>query len=268
MKIKYRIWGKGLPPQKIKLQIPGWAGSDGEYKNGAKPQPWHCKPFVDGSKYGLELIYPFDAECKIINDGKLRFEGNFEKECVWSQEPTPPFSAFAPGHYGFTSCLDLMVPDDFVLRLEPHPRFFTDTIGDCPIAVPGHLESWWCKIFFVVFKAPRLGETHIFRKNEPYAKILVVPKNYNYELEQMSNEESLERAKIELNIGKFKNKIYKKSWKDNQGNMFDDKYKQLSKIYEKKGLDGIKELFVENKEKKKTKLIGRFINEALQNKKE
>src|SRR5581483_5793386 len=116
---------KGLPPRQIRLQIPGWAGDSHDHGDGAKPQPWHCPPWVDGSTYGLELIYPFDTECHVVNDnGEIKFIGDFSPE-----QPTgikfPPFMTFAPGHYGYTSALDIQVPDDHVLRIEPHPRFYT-----------------------------------------------------------------------------------------------------------------------------------------------
>lgn len=58
--VLWRTRHKGLPPRPIKLQIPGWAGHDLNHGDGATPQPWHCPPFVDGSTYGLELLYPFD----------------------------------------------------------------------------------------------------------------------------------------------------------------------------------------------------------------
>lgn len=167
---------KDLPPRPIKLQIPGWAGHDLDHGGGAVPQPWHCPPFVDGSTYGLELVYPFEADCHVsIRNGELHISREFEEELHPSMQE-PPFKQFAPGHYGFTSSLDLLVPDDMVVRVESHPRFFTDTTGTCPCAVPGHIHTaFWPRIFFVVFKAPWPGQTHVFRKGEPYAQILVLP---------------------------------------------------------------------------------------------
>lgn len=263
MKIKYRTWWKAIPPKTIKLEIPGWAGNDREHTNGAVAQPWHCLPFIEGSTYGLELIYPFDTETHVTNvNGEIKFEGDFKDECVWSKEPTPPFSFFANGHYGFTSSLDMSWPEDHVLRLEPHPRFFTDTTGNCPIAVPGHLQSWWCKIFFVVFKSPKPGETHIFRKDEPYAQVLIIPKKPTYEIEKMSEEEIVERCAIEKKIGELKHLIAKNTWTDDKGHQFDDKYKQLASVYNKYGFAGIKEMLLPKEAPaptKKPKMIGRFI---------
>lgn len=59
--------------------------------------------------------------------------------------------------------LDLKVGKDWAVRTEPHPRFYTDTTGTVPIAVPALLRTeWWPMISFVVFKSPAEGETHIF----------------------------------------------------------------------------------------------------------
>lgn len=264
MEIKYRTWGKGLPPQLIKLQIPGWAGDPDKPADGAKPQPYFCLPWVQGSTYGLELIYPFDTETKVTFDGeKIHFKGDFTQECTWSENPSPPFSNFAPGHYGFTSSLNLIFPEEYILRLEPHPRFFTDLTGECPIAVPGHLHHWWPKIFFVVFKSPRIGEAHIFRKNEPYAQILFVPKKPVYVIEEMNAVEKLQQQQAENNISDLKEFIVKHSWKDHLGNQFDDKYKQMQAAHHQ---NGIQELISQADQKKKntrtSKRIGKYVKKV------
>lgn len=281
MKIKYRIWNKGIPPKPIKLQISGWAGDFSKQTDGAKPQPYFCIPWLEGSTYGLELIYPFDAETRVKNvDGQIIFDANFTKEeCYWSDSPTPPFSCFAEGHYGFTSSLDIQAPKDHVVRLEPHPRFFVDSTGTVPIAVPGHIQPWWPKIFFVVFKAPHIGQTHIFRKNEAYAQILIVPKKMNYEIEPMSHEEQVHRTCQADKISKYSKILSKSQWIDGNGNTFDDKYKQLMRNYNTGGSKQIERLLEEasveyNKKievankRKKVKRIGKCLiqNEILQRK--
>src|SRR5579884_928599 len=72
LQIFYRTVHKALPPQSIRMQVPGWAGSP-ELKmvNGSEPQPWHCLPFVEASTYGLELVYQYETECHIVNDGGI-----------------------------------------------------------------------------------------------------------------------------------------------------------------------------------------------------
>jgi len=43
LQIKYRTAHKALPPQPIRLKVPGWAGApEITMDNGSEPQPWHC----------------------------------------------------------------------------------------------------------------------------------------------------------------------------------------------------------------------------------
>lgn len=239
--VKYRTYFKGIPPQPIKLQIPGWAGVHNKHTNGDEPQPWHCPPFVSGSTYGLELIYPFDTECRVIRkDGNVIFEGDFSNESPWSETgkpASPPFMSFAPNHYGFTSSLDIMPPDNCITRLEPHPRFYTDTTGTCPIAITGHIAPWWSKIFFVVFKSPREGETHIFRYGEPYAQLLILHNKVIYNIKEMTIEEQRTREKLSSKIDNLTEEVANKIWHDYRGNKFNDRYKVLSKIAQNENID-------------------------------
>lgn len=273
LEIKYRTYYKGIPPKKIKLKIPGWSGDSKDYGDGAKPQPWHCVPFVEGSTYGLELIYPFETECVVTReDGKIKFSGDFSDESPWSENGDPPFSSFAPDHYGFTSSLNIQPPEGYSIRVEPHPRFFTDTSGTVPIAVPGHIQRWWPRIFFVVFKSPKEGEEHIFKCGEPYASLLVVPSKIDYDVKKMSEKEVNSMNFREAKIVKSKKDICKNNWHDYAGNNFDDKYKQLNKICNTHGEKHLDE-YLSSKMQcpvRNTKLIGNFVkikNETLQNKK-
>lgn len=232
--INYKLYFKGIKPKPIKLQIPGWAGDSHEHSNGCKPQPWHCVPFVEGSTYGLELVYPFDTECIVYTENNTTiFEGDFSKECVWSKDKKPPFSAFAPGHYGMTSSLNLKIPKDYIIRLESHPRFYTDNTNTVPIVVPGHIQSWWPRIFFIVFKTPPEGHKHIFRKGEPYGQMLILPQKVQYNINPMSYEDEMENMILEKNILDYSDKLSKNKWKDYKGNVFDDKYKQMAIYYNK-----------------------------------
>src|SRR5690348_10157818 len=165
LQIPYRIEPKILPPQPIKLKVPGWAGSPTlKMENGSEPQPWHCLPFVEGAAYGLELLYPYDAECHIINDaGDVKIEW----QPGGTEEPGA-FGLFYPmpaRFYTFGASLDLQAPPGYVLRTGPHPRFFTDDTGTVPVALLGHVQTeWWAKKLFLVFKVPPPGSRHIFRK--------------------------------------------------------------------------------------------------------
>jgi hypothetical protein len=241
IKLKYRTWAKGKPPRPIRLTIPGWGGDSNRHDNGAEAQPWHCTPFVEGSCYGLELIYPFDAECVVRTDtdGKVHFEGHFDGEETTPQKPgKPPFGLFAPGHYGMTSCLDLLPPEGHVFRLEPHPRFYTDRTGEVPIVVPGHIQRFWPKIFFVVFKTPWPGQRHVFRKDEPYGQILILPQKVAYDVQPMSAAETFRRERLDANINRVAPYVRRNKWTAASGDSFDDKYKQLARIYSKTGDEG------------------------------
>jgi hypothetical protein len=256
IKLKWRSFfnGKEFPPTPIKLQIPGWAGGEKVCENGSKPQPWHCLPFVEGSTYGIELKYPFDTECVVKNiNGETIFEGDFTEESKKYNHSMPPFETFAKGYFGFTSSFDLQPPPDHIIRIEPHPKYYTDFSYTTPLPVVGHIQGeWWTKIFFIVFKQPPLNGKYIFRKGEPYAQILILPKKINYDIEEMSEVEKNERILLESNILKY-NKHFCKKWQDDKGNFFDNKYKFLSSVFAKEGLNGINKI-IKNYDKKKTKI--------------
>ena len=154
----------------------------------------------------------------------------------------PPFMSFAKGHFGFTSSFDLEPPLDHTIRIEPHPKYYTDDTWTTPLPVAGHIQGeWWSKIFFIVFKQPPLNGKYIFRKGEPYAQILILPKKINYEIKEMTEAEKEKRKILESNISKHSQHFCKK-WKDDKGNTFDNKYKVLSSIFSKEGIGGINNL--------------------------
>lgn len=249
--VKYRTWNSP-PPSPIRLQIPGWAGSDRNHSDGATPQPWHCPPFVEGSTYGHELIYPYKSECRVKRvAGNIVFEGDFSDEpwflaesgeLAQGDEPkkkTPPMMNFAPGHYGMSSGLDLEPPEGYVIRTEPHPNFYTDETGTVPCMLAGHIQRWWSRIFFVVFKAPREGETHVFRNGQPYGQLIFVPQKNNVRFEHFTPEECREREVREKRISDHGGKIANRSWRDDKMLTFDDKYRVLATAYGKDGYQGV-----------------------------
>ncbi len=270
-KVRYRSWYKGIntPPRKVKLEIPGWGGQNHNHDSGNKPQPWHCPPFVDGSTYGLELLYPFETECHVYWDGGvLKFDGDFskeEKECGIS---LPPFVSFAPHHFGFTSSLDIFTDDDHVLRLEPHPRFYVDITGTVPLAITGHLQSWWPRIFFVVFKSPYKDQRYIFREGEPYAQLLVVPRRMSYDVREMDEDEKKKRARRDQKISEMSNTIADNVWRSDKGYQFNDKYKVLSRIWSEHGEAGVDKFLSELTENQKKTMIRKLIRPNETNKTE
>ena len=252
IKVKYRTWYRGEPPRPIKLQIPGWAGTDRNHSDGAVPQPWHCPPFVDASTYAHELLYPYKSECRVKRTGgQILFEGDFSTEDwmineagsnMTGDEPkrtSPPMMSFAPGHYGMSSSLDMEPPEGYVFRTEPHPRFYTDDTGTVPCLLAGHIQRWWSRIFFVVFKAPREGEFHVFRPGEPYGQVLFLPQKNNVKFLPFTDEERMAREGRDRKVGEYGDKIAGHVWKDHKGLKFDDKYKTLSSSYSKGGYESV-----------------------------
>ena len=174
-KVKYRLNDPRLAPRRTKLEIPGWAGKREPRADGSREQVWHCVPFSEGAQYGIELFYPYDNELHVsTKDGQLILDGD------WGPAPDgglqwPPFRNFGDHFYTYQILLDLKVEKGMAIRTEPHPRFYTDRTDTVPIAVPALVRNWWPMMFFTVFKAPAEGRTHIFRPNEPFAQIIVIP---------------------------------------------------------------------------------------------
>lgn len=242
--VAYRL-GKALPPRPIKLKIPGWAGINNYHGDGGPPQPWHCVPFVEGSTYGIEFLYPYEEEQTVTRvNGEVQF-GN----------PDLPFKCFASGHYGYQSGTDIKIPEGYVIRLEPHPRYFVDEIGDVPLMLPGHLQTqWWTRYFFIVFKSPFEGQKHVFRYGEPFGQFLVVPKKPEYKLRGQTTEEATERSQLSELTFLYDEYLGQNSWRADNGIPFNDKYKQMATAYSKEGMEGIKKLMDQCREKGEEKM--------------
>lgn len=228
------------PPRRIRLEIPGWAGASNAYGDGAAAQPWHCQPFVEGATYGLELVYPYGAECRVHNDGgTLRFEGGTDEKLEALGLPRP-FGSFAARHYGMATALDLQAPPGYALRLGPHPRYFTDGSGTVPLALPGHLQRFWPCQFFAVFAAPPPGTTHVFRPGEPYAQLLLVPVSQTYEVSPMPADVEEDRARQDRQVTMLTYFLSKHVWRSDAGYWFNDKYKQLLRLFRRGGEDAVR----------------------------
>lgn len=162
IEIKYQVLPGGMLPRPIRMTTEGWAGLPQKMQDGSEPQPWHCLPFVEGSTYGLELLYPYETECQVVNEGgRVRFEFDYAKEPgggLSGSEFIPFAPMDAPKFYLFAVRLDLQTPPGYAIRTEPHPRYFTDETGTVPLSLIGHVQAeWWPKRFFVVFRAPSPG---------------------------------------------------------------------------------------------------------------
>ncbi len=238
--LRWRTGYGAPPPRRIRMEIPGWAGHANAPRNGATAEPWHCQPFVEGATHGLELIYPYRAECRVRNDdGTLRIEGELAGEMEAAGLPHP-FGVFAAGHYGMATALDLLPPPGYALRLGPHPRFFTDFTGEVPLALPGHLQRFWPRQFFAVFRAPSPGGVHVFRHGEPYAQLLLVPVDETYRVEAMEPEVAQDRARQDRQVTLHAYFLAKRLWNSEAGKLFDDKYKQLLRLFRRGGRDAVR----------------------------
>ena len=244
LEIKYATYAKALPPQPIRFKKPGWAGTTERMVDGSEPQPWHCLPFVEASTYGLELVYQYETECSVINEGgTLRFDWDVTKEpggILTGGE----FMAFEPKRaskfYIFNTRLDLQPPPGHVIRTEPHPRFFTDDTGTVPLSIVGHVQGeWWPRKFFVVFRSPPPGGRHVFRKGEPYVQLLFVPQRVAYETAAMTPEEEARRRELEGAIDAAKAHVSENVWHNPAGVTFSDHYKVLARAFAREGADGV-----------------------------
>ncbi|MGI8567721.1 MAG: hypothetical protein ACR2KT_00805 [Methylocella sp.] len=191
--IKYRLSDERLRPRRTKLEIPGWAGKPEPRADGSHEYAWHCVPFAEAAQYGLEVFYPYDNELRVsTKDGRLVFDGDFGP-APGDSRLWPPFRTFGDQFYTYQLLLDLKVEAGLAIKIEPHPRFYTDPTGSVPIAVPALMRNWWPMMFFMVFKSPDEGRTHTFRPNEPFAQFIVIPEESNFDLVEMSEEEAAER---------------------------------------------------------------------------
>ena len=242
--IKYAAYAKALPPQPIKVKKPGWGGTAEKMVDGSEPQPWHCLPFVEASTYGLELVYQYETECQVVNDdGMLRFDWEFSKEpggVLTGGEFIPFEPKRASKFYIFNTRLDIVPPPGYVIRTEPHPRFFTDDTGTVPVSLIGHVQAeWWARKFFVVFKAPPPGQRHVFRKGEPYVQLLFVPQRVAYETAPLTPEEEAKRREAEDAIDVAKRELSENTWHNPAGTTFSDHYKVMARAYARAGAAGV-----------------------------
>jgi hypothetical protein len=227
--VKFRLVNSGLAPRRTKLEIPGWAGQPAARADGAQEYAWHCMPFTEGAQYGIEIFYPYRNTLAVSKkNSAFVFDGDFGPPPGPGLE-WPPFRSFGRDYYTYQLLLDLKVGKDFAVRTEPHPRFYTDTTGTVPIAVPALLRTeWWPMISFVVFKAPVEGQTHVFRPGEPMLQILVVPVTAEFKLLPMDEEEAAEREMRGRRIHASRQTLAADStWTSNTDTVFDGTYRHL-----------------------------------------
>ncbi|MDT7952354.1 MAG: hypothetical protein RQ966_12700, partial [Acetobacteraceae bacterium] len=191
--VKYRFNDPNMIARRTKLAVPGWAGAQEPRADRSHEQPWHCIPFSEASASGIEIPYPYDEELHVtFGDGLFRFK-DAEGESIEDGPGAPPFRSFGAEYYTLQTSMDLKVDETFAIKVETHPRFYTDRTGTVPVAVPAIIRRWWPMIYFVVFKAPMPGQTDIFRPGEPFVQLSIIEADSAITLEEMPAEEAAER---------------------------------------------------------------------------
>jgi hypothetical protein len=237
--VKYRLHGNRPPPQVIKLPVPGWGGEPQPRRDGNHEQPWHCMPFSEGARYGMELIYPFKEELRIYwRDGRIVLDAEWgppgDPDMMW-----PPFRTFGEDYYSYQLSLDLLPPPGWAIRTEPHPRFYTDPTNTTPLAVPALIRvEWWPMMFFCIFKAPPKGTTHIFREGEPFISMIVIPDEPELALAPMLQDECAEREMRARRIAANRDALAMTEgshWTSSTRTIFDGTYRRMTGAAKKKG---------------------------------
>ncbi len=212
-------------------------------EDGAQGQPWHCLPFVEGSTYGLELVYPYATECHVINEnGVVRMEFDFQKEpgILTGGEFTFFAHRQTPKYYLFATRIDVQAPPGHALRIEPHPRLFTDDTGTTPLALIANLQNeWYPRRLFIVFRVPGPGQRHIFRQGEPYVQLLLVPHNPSHDITRMSAEEETQRRELENAINLSRREVATNSRQNCAGAQVDNHYKRLAAAFAQGGMAAV-----------------------------
>lgn len=226
--IKVRATDPRLRPRRTKLEIPGWSGEPVPRSDGSQEYAWHCAPFSEAATYGVEIFYPYDNELRVsVKNGELQFDGDFgpppDDGRHW-----PPFRTFGQLYYTYQLLLDLKVPPEFAIKVETHPRFYTDPTDTTPIAVPALIRNWWPMMYFMVFKSPPEGRTHIFRKDEPMAQFLMIPAECDFELVDMPADEAAERELQSRRIYESRSTLGADSqWVSATHTVFDGTYRRI-----------------------------------------
>lgn len=220
--------GDDLQPRRTRMEIPGWAGEPEKRSDGSHEYAWHCVPFTEAAKYGVEIFYPYQNELRAsTRNGRLILEGDFGPPPAEGRS-WPPFRNFGDSFYTYQLLLDLKPEPGFAIKVETHPSFYTDMTGTAPIAVPALIREWWPMLYFMVFKSPAEGQTHIFRPGTPLAQFTMVPAESEFVLEPMGYDEAAERELRSRRIHASRATLGADSqWLSTTDTIFDGTYRRM-----------------------------------------
>ena len=225
--IKYRMIEERLRPRRTKLQIPGWAGKPEPRADGSHEYAWHCVPFSEAAQYGVEVFYPYANELRVsTREGRLVFDGDFgpapEDGRYW-----PPFRTFGEQFYTYQILLDLKVEAGFAIKIEPHPRFYTDPTDTVPIAVPALIRNWWPMMSFGLQVTG--GRPHAcLPTGRADGAVHAIPADCDFELVEMGEEEAAERELQSRRIHESRDNLGADSqWTSASNTVFDATYRRL-----------------------------------------
>ena len=81
-------------------------------------------------------------------------------------------------------------------------------------------------MFFIVFKSPEEGRSHVFRPGEPFAQVIVIPEEANFDLVEMGREEAAERELQARRIHASRDRLSEGSrWVSRTETVFDGTYR-------------------------------------------
>ena len=81
---------------------------------------------------------------------------------------------------------------------------------------------------FALFKSPAEGRTHIFRPKEPFAQIIVIPAESEFELVAMDVEEAAERELQSRRIHESRETLSADThWTSSTNTVFDGTYRHI-----------------------------------------
>jgi len=211
-----RYYGSAI--RNTEIQVPGWAGKE----TNDSCQFWHIRQFVDCAEYGAELVYEGDEICI---DETVRL----------------PFRQLSDQLYFLKTDVIIVSPLHYDLLIMPHYRYYTDDEWATPLSVPCRIQAdWYPKSLTINFRMPPKGHKHIFRSQEPYAQLLLVPRQQYKPVALLPSELNDIQGKQKF-LSEHGSEYITRKWKTAHDVEQDNLYNVLASLAEKSKLpDSIK----------------------------